>query len=188
LEAGRLRKARLESVAIYQAHEADDPICPGPCLRTSRARSARRLCTTLGPGKTTEMAKMETARSGGCLCGAVRYVVAGEPRKIAICHCRMCQRWSGGPFASAAEFPADDVEWKEEPSLFCSSDSISRAFCSTCGSSLGFKSANGTIWITLGTLDRPKQLKPQFHIFVDEELPWARLNDGVPHYGQFEPS
>ena len=38
-------------------------------------------------------------RKGGCLCGAMRYVLKGEPRAIAICHCTHCQRQSGSSFS-----------------------------------------------------------------------------------------
>ena len=33
---------------------------------------------------------------GGCYCGAVRYVVDGEPMMKAQCHCRECQYITGG--------------------------------------------------------------------------------------------
>jgi hypothetical protein len=134
------------------------------------------------------MTRTGAVRTGGCLCGAVRFEVAGEPSRVAICHCRMCQRWSAGPFASAAEFSADQVDWEKLPTLFRSSDSVSRSFCSKCGSALGFQSSKGTVWITLGTLDDAGQMRPQFHLFTDEELPWAHLDDGLPHYRQSEPT
>lgn len=40
-----------------------------------------------------------SALSGHCLCGAVTITVDGahDPR-VGACHCRMCQRWSGGLF------------------------------------------------------------------------------------------
>ena len=36
--------------------------------------------------------------AGGCQCGAVRYRLIAEPTGVNICHCRMCQKASGGPF------------------------------------------------------------------------------------------
>lgn len=74
--------------------------------------------------------------SGHCLCGAVTIRVAGahDPRPGA-CHCRMCQRWSGGLFlcfnADAAGVTVDGPV-----SRFASSDFAERAFCSVCGSHL----------------------------------------------------
>ena len=41
-----------------------------------------------------------TKRTGGCLCGAVRYEIEGEPQMTAVCHCTHCQRQSGGVFST----------------------------------------------------------------------------------------
>jgi hypothetical protein len=30
--------------------------------------------------------------SGQCMCGAVRYDLAGEPNRVAACHCGNCRR------------------------------------------------------------------------------------------------
>jgi hypothetical protein len=38
-------------------------------------------------------------RKGGCLCGAVRYVLKSEPQAAAICHCTHCQKQSGSLFS-----------------------------------------------------------------------------------------
>lgn len=37
--------------------------------------------------------------TGGCQCGAVRYAVDAPPVGVHVCHCRMCQKAVGGPFA-----------------------------------------------------------------------------------------
>jgi hypothetical protein len=73
---------------------------------------------------------------GHCLCGAVRITVAGEhdPRPGA-CHCRMCQRWSGGLFLCFhAEEGAVTVEGAV--ATYRSSPFAERAFCPVCGSHL----------------------------------------------------
>ena len=41
--------------------------------------------------------------TGGCQCGAIRFALSAAPVKISICHCRMCQKASGAPFASFAD-------------------------------------------------------------------------------------
>src|SRR5262252_9413236 len=37
---------------------------------------------------------------GGCLCGSVRYEVHTAPRSTFYCHCRDCQKETGGPYAT----------------------------------------------------------------------------------------
>jgi hypothetical protein len=76
--------------------------------------------------------------SGHCLCGGVTITVAGEhdPR-VGACHCRMCQRWSGGLFVCfTAE--ASAVTIAGEVTRYRSSAFAERAFCPRCGSHLWF--------------------------------------------------
>jgi hypothetical protein len=49
--------------------------------------------------------------TGGCQCGAVRFALSAVPVKISICHCRMCQKASGAPFASFADIPNEHFAW-----------------------------------------------------------------------------
>ena len=39
-------------------------------------------------------------RTGGCMCGAVRYEAETDGR-FSVCYCKMCQRWSSGVFMGA---------------------------------------------------------------------------------------
>ncbi|WP_309667082.1 GFA family protein [Tabrizicola sp.] len=77
---------------------------------------------------------------GHCLCGAVTIRVAGahDPQPGA-CHCRMCQRWSGGLFLC---FNADaaGVTVTGPVTRFASCDFAERAFCAVCGSHLWMRS------------------------------------------------
>ena len=57
----------------------------------------------------TEVAK--TVLTGGCQCGAVRFALSAPPTKVSICHCRMCQKAVGAPFASFAEIEKSDFAW-----------------------------------------------------------------------------
>jgi hypothetical protein len=53
------------------------------------------------------MSNISTPFSGGCACGAIRYQATAEPVLMLHCHCRDCQRASGGPFSSYVIVPAE---------------------------------------------------------------------------------
>lgn len=76
--------------------------------------------------------------NGHCLCGAVTITVTGQhdPR-VGACHCRMCQRWSGGLFL-CFEADADAVTVTGQVARYRSSSFAERAFCPRCGSHLWF--------------------------------------------------
>jgi hypothetical protein len=46
---------------------------------------------------------------GGRACGYIRYHLTSEPLFVHCCHCRRCQRQSGGAFAVNALIEADRV-------------------------------------------------------------------------------
>ena len=79
-----------------------------------------------------------SAITGHCLCGAVTITVAGEhdPR-VGACHCRMCQRWTGGLFLCFTAH-ACAVSVTGEVTRYRSSSFAERAFCPRCGSHLWF--------------------------------------------------
>lgn len=45
----------------------------------------------------------------GCLCGAVRLRLEGEPAEQFYCHCDDCQAVSGGAYVGVAVYPAKAV-------------------------------------------------------------------------------
>jgi hypothetical protein len=79
--------------------------------------------------------------TGRCLCGAVTVTIRGDhdPR-VGACHCRMCQRWSGGLFL-CFNAPAASVTVEGEVREFQSSAFARRGFCPACGSHLWFNDA-----------------------------------------------
>ena len=70
-------------------------------------------------------------RSGGCLCGAVRYSVRGEPLHVTRCHCADCRKESGSAYSVYAHWPVEEFELTGEISSY-----DSRGFCARCGSRL----------------------------------------------------
>ncbi len=86
---------------------------------------------------------MTETLSGRCLCGAVTITVSGDHQtEVGACHCRMCQRWSGGLFLVFGA-PAASVTVTGAVERFASSPFAERAFCPACGSHLWFRETSG---------------------------------------------
>jgi hypothetical protein len=72
--------------------------------------------------------------TGGCLCGAIRYEVTGEPIFSTHCHCRDCQRASGSAYVATARLPVAGFRiTKGSPKRFVdkadSGNEVTRVFC-----------------------------------------------------------
>ena len=127
----------------------------------------------------------ETNHSGGCLCGAIRYEARKAPKFSVLCHCHMCQQWTGSAMLATAAFDRDAVAFTAgEPRVHRSSAVGERGFCGECGSSLFTRYASGgafddVIFIGLGTLDDPEIAPPDVHYGAEGELSWMRRDDGL---------
>ena len=112
--------------------------------------------------------------TGGCQCGAVRYALLSAPEG-SVCHCRMCQKAVGGPFAALAKLPKADVVWtRGRPAVFRSSASGMRGFCSGCGTPLTFAYDDAAhMEVTIGSLDDPAGAPPKRAFGVESRLRWV---------------
>jgi hypothetical protein len=127
---------------------------------------------------------------GGCLCGAVRYAISGEPIMAAICHCSMCRRAHAAPAVAWAMFRDDQVRFtRGAAATYASSSEARRGFCADCGTQLSFTATfiPGLIDITIGSLDRPEAIAPTLHYWDSKRLPWVRFDDDLPRYPEFPP-
>lgn len=121
---------------------------------------------------------------GGCLCGAVRYRVAGEPLALTRCHCRSCRLASGAPSLAWAIFRAEDfVLVVGKPARFASSPGVERTFCAGCGTSLTYRNTARpeAIDVTTATLDEPSRFAPTKEIWTEHALAWQPLDAALPH-------
>jgi len=127
---------------------------------------------------------MSETLTGGCQCGAIRFRVSAPPRHASICHCRMCQKATGGLFGPYASFSAVALTWtRGRRKTFRSSDAIARGFCGDCGTPLTFEAASGAgehIALTIGAFDDPSSLRPQRQIMTADRIAWVAELADVP--------
>ncbi len=121
---------------------------------------------------------MSSIHEGGCLCGAVRFQVAGQAKWTAYCHCESCRRHTGAPVSAYAGFERDQVRFiKGQPALYASTPGVARGFCGTCGSTLTYE---GDRWPTevhfhVGAFDQSENFAPEGEAFPEEKLAWLHI-------------
>lgn len=136
---------------------------------------------------------MTTTFSGGCLCGAVHYQTTATPVLTGNCHCRDCQRASGGPYSPTLFFPAEAVTITGEVRYFTSKgDSghdVSRGFCPLCGSQLcgTVERMPGLVAIRAGTLDDPGAYQPAIDLYTSRAPHWDAMNPDLPKFAEMPP-
>jgi hypothetical protein len=119
---------------------------------------------------------------GSCLCGAVRFEVAGDLKAPDACHCRQCRKHTGH-FLASTDVPRSSltVHGAEHVAWYASSEKVRRGFCSRCGSTLFWDPVHRD-WtgIAMGAFDTPTRTHLGMHIFVAEKGDYYDIADGLP--------
>ncbi len=127
-----------------------------------------------------------SVKTGGCLCGDVRFRISGPLRQVVGCHCGQCRKQTGH-YLPATGARMKYFEMVEDRGLkwYRASDTARRGFCGVCGSTL-FWQADGAdqIAIAAGSLDGDTGLITAAHVFVADKGDYYQLDDDLPHYDQ----
>lgn len=126
--------------------------------------------------------------TGGCLCGAVRFEVAGPTKWCSHCHCSLCRRAHGAAFVTW--FGVDDASFRftrgeDEVEWYASTPEARRGFCRRCGSTMFFRSERwaGETHIALAQMDGAIDRRPSAHVFFDSHVDWVVLGDDLRRRG-----
>lgn len=116
--------------------------------------------------------------TGGCACGAVKYVATGAIEFSFNCHCRKCQRATGTGHAPAFAMAVNDIQFSQPVKEFKQSSDAGAAtysgFCGDCGSPICSRTERfpERVYILAASLDEPSQFKPEMEIFAEAAQPW----------------
>lgn len=125
---------------------------------------------------------------GGCLCGAHRYRVKGEPMRVSICHCTFCQRRTGSACGIAVFFPEENVEMTGndfavyEHTSDESNMKIRLNFCRRCGTTVLAeleRFPTGRV-IFGGTFDNTNWFTIERHIWTRSAQHWMVWPENLP--------
>jgi hypothetical protein len=131
--------------------------------------------------------------TGGCACGAIRYEINAEPIVMFTCHCRDCQRTSGGPYTPVFYVPAKAFKiTKGSPHYYGTTSEMGghnkRGFCPECGSRLFGGASEQGQGVTASSLDDPTLFKPQFEIWTSDAQPWDHMDPNMPKHEKYAPT
>jgi hypothetical protein len=128
---------------------------------------------------------MSESSEGGCACGAIRYRLTSDPLFVHCCHCLNCQRQTGSAFVVNLLIEADRVELLAgEPQAV----SVPRGGgkkqkiwrCPTCQVALYSQYTSPRVrFVRAGTLDEPREIVPDVHIFTRSKVGWVTLPEGA---------
>jgi len=131
---------------------------------------------------------MSVSREGGCSCGMVRYRLTSDPLFTHCCHCLNCQRQTGSAFvinllieAERVELLAGDPQPVEVPRDDGGNQQIFR--CPNCQVAVFSNYGRPEVrFVRGGTLDEPRDVTPDVHIFTRSKVGWVALADSAPAF------
>ncbi|HQT55879.1 MAG TPA: GFA family protein [Phenylobacterium sp.] len=132
-------------------------------------------------------------RRGACLCGGVRFEVAGDLPDIQACHCRSCQKAQGAAFVAVLPIAKADLRFTAGEDLlaaFESSPGKQRLFCKVCGSPILSRAAAlpDRVRLRAGAVEGPLGVKIASHAYTAEAVDWCAVAQDAPHYPGARPA
>jgi hypothetical protein len=129
--------------------------------------------------------------TGSCLCGRVRFEIAGAVGPFELCHCSRCRKASGSAFTAMLGVQTRDFRFVQGRDLVATYEAplleapppYRTSFCRRCGSPVP-NPEPGAEWfeIPAGLLESDPGLRPDKHIFVELNPPWHEITDSLPQF------
>lgn len=132
-------------------------------------------------------------KTGGCLCGAVRFEVREPFSTAGYCHCTRCQRRTGtgssvnglvAASAVAVVAGADAIGTWQPP------DGFPKSFCARCGAHLfsGVPGGPGHVAVRFGALDDEPGIEPAWRMWTSSAPAWSPVpDDGLERFPRGRP-
>ena len=114
---------------------------------------------------------------GSCLCGDVTYESSQYHSEMWNCYCRECRKASGVAYACWVKTKPSSFSWlvvKSPISLYHSSPTMLRSFCSRCGSILpAYSEKDNSVFLPASGITTEHKLEPSVDLFTSEMPAWC---------------
>ena len=125
--------------------------------------------------------------NGFCECRRVRFEVEGEINDFSHCHCSQCRRLHGAAYATFAGVLRNQfryVSGENDVSVYDSSDSHHRIFCSNCGSNImvALEEEPDSYYLNMSAIDGDPSRTKGYHIYIGSKAPWHEISDDLEKF------
>lgn len=134
------------------------------------------------------LTEVPTRMTGGCMCGAVHYVISEKPVAAGLCHCDRCRPQSGSAFSTIIIIKRSTLELTGPTKVFedigASGMRVGRRGCASCGSPLTTE-ADATpdfMFIKAGTIDDNDWFQPTIELFAPKRRHWVKPVPGAQQF------
>ena len=128
---------------------------------------------------------------GSCLCGGVRFELAGKVSGIGQCHCSLCRKASGTGSNAVLLTAARNFRWASGEDLAQTWErpgGWGHTFCRVCGSPVPRLHPSGKVlFVPAGVLDDDPGTRVEQHIYVGSKAAWDEISAGAAQYEEAAP-
>lgn len=126
-------------------------------------------------------------RTALCHCGQLQVTCSGEPNRVLMCHCELCQRRTGTAFNLGAWFPRANIQVQGENNTYLRTGErgfeITFHFCPQCGSSVYWEVAGvDSMAVAAGCFADPHFPAPTLSLYACSRHDWITQPPGVPSH------
>lgn len=115
-----------------------------------------------------------------CFCGAVQFVVSGEPAAMGYCHCDSCRRWSAGPVNAFTLWHPEAVrltKGADNIGTYNKTPASYRKWCKTCGGHVFTEHPSMGLTDVYAAVIEGFPFEPGVHVNYRETV--LRIHDGL---------
>ena len=132
---------------------------------------------------------MSSKYAGSCLCGEVRFEIAGDFERFYLCHCEYCRKDTGSAHAANLFSSVAALKWvsgKDKVTQFdLPATRHSKCFCTRCGSALPMIQNGQLLVVPAGSLNGDVHIRPDAHIFMSSKACWDDALDQISRFDGF---
>ena len=131
---------------------------------------------------------------GDCLCGSIKVSISGKSLRMGQCHCRDCQKASGGGHMSLIFIAEEAVSVSGSATGFDvitdSGNTSTRNFCPKCGSRMfGSNTLRpGVIAVPVGIFEDRSWFKPEAVVYCRNRDDWDNTRENIPNFEMMPPA